>query len=249
MRDVPDSLSTAPDWEAPWRDPGLLLSQCCGYDAVMPPYRSQLRIVATPRYRAPGCVGGRYSSLVMVRQGSALARLEDLCGARAVINNPTSHSGWNALRALVLPYRREGRFFASVAESGCHLESLRWLQRGWADVAAIDCVVIELVRRHQPGLLRGLRTLAFTPLAAAPPYVTRAALPASSVEVLRRALRDVMADPALALVREALLLDGVEVLPRGAYRSMVEQDRRARHCGYRDLRPTTCAAVDNGVLI
>lgn len=230
--DVSDRLAED-DYESFWRSPDMLLSQCCGYDAVLPLKRT-VRVVATPCYRAPGCVGPTYSSFVMVRGESPYGSIEDLRGARAVINNPTSHSGTNGLRALVAPLHRGGRFFSAVRVSGCHLRSLEMVRDGSADVAAIDCVVVELLRQNAPGALDGLRIIARTALTAAPPYVTRFDGP---VERLQEALAAAMEDPALAEAREALLLGGMTFLPLEAYRPMVEMARRARRLGYMEMEP------------
>src|SRR5262245_44413734 len=73
--DVPERLSNDVHWEEPWRSPRLLLSQCCGYDAIMP-WRQTLRVVATPCYAAPGCAGPAYSSLVAVRDDAPFRTLE-----------------------------------------------------------------------------------------------------------------------------------------------------------------------------
>lgn len=235
LENVPEELGHEDDYEEVWRRPGLLLSQCCGYDAVLPPYRGFLRVVATPCYRAPGCHGPNYSSVVVVRDASRHGRLEDLRGARCVINNPTSHSGVNALRAMVAPLSRDGRFFATVEETGSHVTSLELVQAGAADVAAVDVVVIELVRRLRPELLNGIRTLAVTAPAAAPPYVSSCALPAETHLRVRLALNRAMVDPWLARARQALLLDRVEFLSRDVYLPMVSLVKRSRSYGYREM--------------
>ena len=234
LGEVPDQLRIDDEYEGVWREPSLLLSQCCGYDAVLP-YRGVLRVVATPCYRAPGCVGSTYSSFVIVREDSPFRTLADLSGSRCVINNPTSHSGVNCLRALVAPLSHNGRFFSAVFATGSHTRSLQFIQDRQAEVAAIDCVVVALLRRLRPELLRGLRTLAVTPAAAAPPYVTRASLPAHGVRLLRQALADVVADPRLEDVRQALLIEGVEFLPLEAYEPMAELHQAASAQGYFEM--------------
>ncbi len=218
-----------------WSDPGLLLSQCCGAD-LTGAYADKLRVVATPRYRAPGCTGGHYASLMVVAENSDIGDLEDMRGRIAAINHPDSHSGMNAMRALIAPFSRDGRFFSAVKASGGHAASLALIVSGAADVAAIDCVTHALLARHRPLALAGTRVLGRTASAPAPPYVTRAGAGDDLVLCLQAALRAALADPELEAARETLLLDGIEVLPAGAYLRIPAFARLAARYGYPALR-------------
>ncbi|HJN61556.1 MAG TPA: hypothetical protein QF630_10980, partial [Alphaproteobacteria bacterium] len=86
--------------EALWADEGLFVSQCCGYDLVNR-HAGILRPLVTPRYTASGCRGTDYCSQVVVAEGSAIAELSEARGAVCAVNGLDSHSGMNALRALV----------------------------------------------------------------------------------------------------------------------------------------------------
>jgi ABC-type phosphate/phosphonate transport system substrate-binding protein len=218
-----------------WADPGLLLSQCCGAD-VTGAFAGVLRVVATPCYRAPGCAAARYASLVVVTESSAIREIEDLRGRVAAINHPNSHSGMNALRALVAPLSRDGRFFSAVKVSGAHSASVALVASGEADVAALDCVSRALLARQRPAALAGTRVLCRTASAPAPPFVTRADAGEDLVLRLRAALRAALAEPELSTVREQLLLDGIEVLPPRAYRRITAFARLAARRGYPLLR-------------
>lgn len=226
VADVPDALALDRSEGEVWADPGLLLSQCCGADLVGA-HAGMLRPVATPCYRAPGCDGPTYTSIVVVAEGSRAAGIQDLRGAVAAINTPRSHSGMSALRALVAPLSRDGRFFAEVKVSGAHVASLAMVARGAADVAAIDCVTHALLARHRPAALAGTRPLHRTAAAPALPYVTRAGASEELVRRLGAALADATADPDLAAARDDLLLGGVEVLPPSAYDAIAAFERFA----------------------
>ena len=235
VADVPAALEERQTAERLWSSPALLFSQCCGAD-LTGAWSGALVPLATPCYRAPGCAGPRYASLVVVRRDAAIARLEDLRGAVAAINQPCSHSGSNALRALIAPLARAGRFFGRIEVGGSHVASLAMVAGGAADVAAIDCVTHALLARHRPAALAGTRVLGRTAAAPAPPFVTRAGAGAALIARLRAALDDACADPALAEARAALLLDGIAVLPAGAYRRIPAFARFAARHGYPALR-------------
>ena len=92
LEDVPQTL---------WSDPGLLFSQCCGYDVVYG-YRERLQVLATPRSTAPGCVGTDYASVIVVPEYSRYKDVLDMHGTVAVINGVESHSGMNAIFDAIL---------------------------------------------------------------------------------------------------------------------------------------------------
>jgi hypothetical protein len=152
----------------------------------------------------------------------ASAELWSLRHGVVAVNSPDSNSGSNALLAtlatlLALP-RGAGApppraapvpFFRRAEVTGSHRASLAAVRRGTADVAAVDPVTLELLRRHAPAELRGLRAIGQTALWPALPYVTRARGGADLAPQLRAALAAAAAqqgDAALDAAREALLL-------------------------------------------
>jgi ABC transporter, phosphonate, periplasmic substrate-binding protein len=229
--DVPCALARGVPPDASWSSADLLLSQCCGYD-LLNGYAGTLRPLATPCYRAPGCVGPAYASLVVVAEHSPARGLADLRGGVCAINGWSSHSGMSALRALIAPLSPGSRFFARIEVSGSHRASLAMVARGAADVAAIDCVVHALLVRHRPAAVAGTRPLGRTPQAPAPPFVTGAAVGDAAVARLRTALCRTFDDPSLEAARADLLLAGLEVLPFAAYDRIKAFERFAARRGY-----------------
>ena len=227
---VPAALDQSRDLHELWTDPGLLLSQCCGADLVGR-YAGALALVATPLYQAPGCDGCDYSSVVLVAENSPATELSDLRDAVCVVNSRESHSGANALRALVAPLSRRGRFFSRVVTSGSHPASVAAVAQGGADIAAVDCVTYAHLERYRPSLLRGTRRLCYTARAPGIPFVTR-----TGTRLLQKALLEAVAEPETRAAGAAVFIGGVEVLPRSAYRRIVALERRAAAQGYPELR-------------
>ena len=219
-----------------WRSGRLLISQACGYDAAIT-FPSHLRVISAPRYGATGCEGSFHRSWIVVRESSGYEIPAELRGARAAINEPSSHSGMNALRAVVAPYHRDGRFFSDVVVSGSHCASLALIRQHRVDVAAIDCVTWALIERHRRLDLAGLRVLCETPAVPAPPFVTAAFRDPGRIARLRAALEATLRDPGLAAARDQLLLSGVAPVTRGAYRRIVDLRDRATSAGYLELPP------------
>ena len=198
-----------------------------------------MTLVATPCYAAPGCHESSYRSYVLVRDDNDARGLADLRDRVCAVNSFNSHSGANALRTLVAPFAAHGRFFAGVRVTGAHLASLALLKSREADVMAMDCVLHALLARHRPTALAGTRILAATATAPAPPMVTSASASPDRVGRIREALIAAMADPASETARDALLIDGVEVLPLRSYQRVVEIEAEALRRGYFELHATS----------
>jgi ABC-type phosphate/phosphonate transport system substrate-binding protein len=234
--EAPSSLARAVALEDAWADPALLLGQTCGYPLVTS-LRGRVTLLATPRYRAPGCEGAAYRSAVVVRAHDPAHSLADLRGARCAVNGLDSNSGMNVLRAAIAPLVSAGdRFFADVVVTGAHAASLAALAGGRADVAAIDCVTWAHLQRLRPGLTAGLRVLAWSVAMPGLPLITSLRSGEAVTTALRAALWAVGADPALAPVREALLLEGFDEVPLQAYDAILALQAEAVALGYPALR-------------
>jgi ABC-type phosphate/phosphonate transport system substrate-binding protein len=231
IADVPSALTRDIGHVETWRDPRLLLGQACQYPLASA-WHESVRLLAIPAYAAPGCEGSRYRSAVIVKAEDPALRLEDLRGRRCAINERDSNSGSNLLRAAIAPLAHHGRFFSSVELTGGHLASARAVAEGPADVAAIDCVSYAHIRRFSPELTARLRILDWTPSSPGLPYATARASDASIVSALRAALAEVQADPALAAVRDALLLTGIDFTVDEDYVEVRQLERAALERGY-----------------
>lgn len=240
LADLPARLTRGRAVPAMLGDPGLLFGQCCGYDVVYG-FGDCLTVLATPVYDAPGCEGADYLSFVLVRADSPATALADLGGGTCVVNGFNSHSGTNALRALVAPLSRDGRFFAAVKVSGAHVDSLAMLRQGAADVMAMDCVVHALLARHRPGALAGTRILCRSEPAPAPPFVTAFTADADRLAHMRQALADAFADASAAAPLAAMLLRGIAFRPATDYARIVDFEAAALARGYMELHATSPA--------
>jgi hypothetical protein len=221
--DVPDGLVRDRSPEAIWNDPQLLFAQTCGYP-WMRGLSSRVALVATPRYRAFGCEGAAYSSLIVVPVTSRAENLADLRGAVCAVNQATSHSGMNALRAMIAPLSDGRPFFGSVRMTGSHAGSLDLVARKEAGVAAIDCITYALLEDVRPALCAGARVLTKSAPAPAPPFISAAR---DDVPRLRSALARVPIE-RLAPLR----IEGFEILEADRYRTILDAEAFAIVHGY-----------------
>ena len=234
IADVPERLDRDMPFDALWSATDLLFAQACGYPLVGD-WADRLQYLATPRHAAPGCIDANYCSWIVVPANSRARAIEDLRGARCSINGRISHSGFNALRSLVAPLARDGRFFGSINVSGSHAESIDLLGREEVDVAAIDCVTHALLSRCRPQAIAATRIVGRTASAPGLPYVTRLAAGGELVERLRSGLARAFSDPALAAVRADLLIVGLDVLPVSNYRCKTDMPIEASRRRYVEL--------------
>lgn len=229
--DAPSALDRRADYPAVWHEPGLMLSQTCGYPYVTV-LRDQVQLVATPTYRAEGCEGARYASMLVVRGDDPARDLADLRGRRVAFNAEDSQSGHNALRAAVAPLARDGRFFARRVRTGSHRASAGAVAAGAADLCAIDCVTWALLGRYEPEAVASLRVLGRTASAPGLPLIAGPDVPVAAV---RAALDRILADVALAEAREAVLLTGFVTLPESDYDAVLVMQHAAAALGYERL--------------
>jgi ABC-type phosphate/phosphonate transport system substrate-binding protein len=228
---VPRRLTRGLSHREVWAHPGLLFGQACEYP-LSRFFRERLRVVATPRYGAPGCADTDYRSAIVVRADEPAEHLEDLRNRRGIANEADSNSGMNLFRAALARFSSGTRFFHSMRFSGSHQRSMELVATGEADVTAIDCVTLAYLQRLQPHLTLRLRVIDWTPTSPCLPFVTSQQTSESTLQALRSALAEVFADRALAPVRDTLLLEGVDLSPDPTFARVKELELEAEGWHY-----------------
>ncbi|MEM5388401.1 PhnD/SsuA/transferrin family substrate-binding protein [Paraburkholderia phymatum] len=220
------------DLHAFWRQPGLLISQTCGYPYVLG-LHEHVRLIATPHFDAPGCDGATYSSVLVTRASAQFDSLDTCRDARAAYNATDSNSGYNALRHAVAPLARDGRFFGATLETGSHLGSLRALADNRADIAAIDCVTMAFVRDAYPQLASAVKEIGYAGASPGLPLIAAKNISIEQIAALRVALDQALAtQPARS---RRLRLKGFSVLPHEAYDCIAQMENEARVANYARL--------------
>ena len=123
LRHLPLHLNWPTDLPSHWLDPGLWLSQTCGYPLVTH-LAGRVRLVGTFCYQVPGSTGHLCRSQLVVRAEDRNQSLTDFRGGTVAYNSTDSQSGYNSLRAMVAPLAEGGRFFDRAVASGSHLRSV-----------------------------------------------------------------------------------------------------------------------------
>ena len=196
--EAPDRLSRPAELPQDWLRSDLLLSQTCGLPYVRR-LRGQVELVGAADHGLPDCAPGSYRSRIVVRTGEGAGTLAELRGRVAAVNADDSQSGAGALRAAVAPLADGRPFFARRIRTGSHLDSIKAVLDGDADLAAIDAVTFAMAMRYRAAA-QGLRVLASTPETPGLPFVTRSGGPsrmlhaalAAAIEAVGPEARDVL---------------------------------------------------------
>ncbi|MEO1113975.1 MAG: PhnD/SsuA/transferrin family substrate-binding protein [Pseudomonadota bacterium] len=220
--------------EVNWLQPGLLLSQTCGYPLTHA-LKGRVRPVGVPHYAADGCEGGRYCSHLVVARDSDFQSLTGLRGRRAVYNGPDSQSGMNAFRYEVAKVAAGAPFFSSVSESGGHLASLHAVADGVADIASVDAVCWALACQELPDLAAKLRSIGRTASVPGLPLVSSLGFTKAEAETIALTVQSVFADATFAEDRSRLLITGFSTISDVDFAPILDMERRAADQGYPEL--------------
>lgn len=183
-----------------WHHPDLLVAQTCGWPLVTK-LAPDVVVVGTFDYDVPGSAEGQYRSVLISREEASIEQLRSRPGVVAARNAADSLSGWISLQSAW------GGVPTSVVETGSHLESVRAIAEGRADVASIDAVTWALVCSLEPELVRPLFVVGSGPRVPCLPIVVPLRYQ-SHVNELRAAFTGAVEDPAVVGACDALRIRG-----------------------------------------
>lgn len=212
-------------------EPAVSFTQVCGYP-LFKHYRSQYRMLATPHYGMPGCVGSSHRAFFIVRANDPAQRLEDLRGHIFGCNSLSSNSGMNLPRLSLARIAGGKPFFSSVVMTGAHVTSLERLYEGSIDICSIDNVTWGFFKKFRPLDAARYRILDETVSSPSLPFVTSANVAESDAIALAETLYEIMKEPQLAHIRGALELTGLSVPDVAAYERLADYEREAIELGF-----------------
>jgi len=224
--------------DALWKMPDLCCDFMCGWpfsrgEPPMQPIAAP--VPAPPRYEGLP----RYCSEFLVRESSGWTTLEETFGQRVGWMAENSQSGFNAPRAYLSRYVSSDRgalYSESIGPLGSPVRTLKALRSAQVDVVALDSFLLDLLRRHDPAKLSGIRCVATTPWTPIPPLVAAPEISADVVEKLRAHLVRLHTLAVYdALLDDALLLRFAEH-DADSYASLEAMAKDAMHRHYETIR-------------
>ncbi|MBZ0127583.1 MAG: PhnD/SsuA/transferrin family substrate-binding protein [Rhodobacteraceae bacterium] len=210
---APDHLERdAPFWPV-WQAHDLVFSQTCGR-----PFRqvlhAQVQLVGTPDYGLKDCPPGHYRSAFISRARDPRTDLAAFRDATFAFNEVSSQSGWAAPQVHAAGL---GFTFTDCLETGGHVASARAVADGRADIAALDAMTWELVKRYED-CAGDLRVLGWTTPTPGLPYITGAGMDVGKVASTVAA-----AIAALDLAdRRMLRIVGLVAIPAAEYLAIAD---------------------------
>jgi ABC-type phosphate/phosphonate transport system substrate-binding protein len=220
--------------EGLWERPDLGCVFMCGFPIAL--RMADIRPIAAPVPSLPWAKGKpHYRSDLIVRADAPFQRLEDTFGLRAAWTVEHSHSGFNAFRHHLLPYRSAARpnLYGSMAG---HLVTARRIldsvREGAIDIGPLDGYWHALIGMHAPHLVENLRVLASTSLAPMPAFVTGPRLPDDALLRLKQSFAAAHQAPWFADFADTLLLDRFAPIEEADYAPLLAWRDGALAAGY-----------------
>ena len=194
-----------------WLSDDLALSQTCGWPLITR-LTDKVRVVGAFRHTTPESAAHHYRSVILGRTDGTPF---DFQGSIAAVNNFESLSGWISLKAAIHGPQETWR--GEIRITGSHLESVRMLHHGEADVTSIDSVTLAHLKRTSPNLISSLFTICNGPIVPCLPLITHRSINDTQLDELRNALKEATRDTSIAGATEALFINGFDELELDDY--------------------------------
>ncbi|MGI9422670.1 MAG: phosphate/phosphite/phosphonate ABC transporter substrate-binding protein [Hyphomicrobiaceae bacterium] len=217
-----------------WRRTDVGCVQMCGYPIALD--IADVIPLAAPVPAAPWARGRAvYRSDLIVRKDAPFACLADTFGGTVGWTVEHSHSGFNALRYHLLPYRTDGRpkvYEKSVGHLVTARRVLDSVLDGTIDIGPLDAYWHMLISKFDPKMTEGIRVLESTATAPMPAFVAAPTVPVDVVDRLRDAFSNAQSRPWFSPFREALLIEGFSPVTLKTYDETLSWDCAAKAAGY-----------------
>lgn len=220
--------------ETLWRRIDVGCVQMCGYPIALE--IANVVPLASPVPDASWAEGRPvYRTDLIVREDAPFEDITDTFGGTVGWTVEHSHSGFNALRYHLMPYRTAARP-RLYRESIGHLITARRIVdevlAGTIDIGPLDAYWHMLMRKYDPGLMSSIRTLQSTDTAPMPSFVAAPRMPASDIERLRQAFSEAHTRPWFDQFRDRLLINSFAHVPLETFDQTLAWDRAAMAAGY-----------------
>jgi ABC-type phosphate/phosphonate transport system substrate-binding protein len=213
----------------------VIAAQTCGYPFVTR-WADTHEPLALPQFDVPGCTPGtgQYSSWFITRADHTGTSLRQFANSRVAMNSKNSNSGMNVLRYAISQFTSRQTFFSECTLTGGHIQSMRSVAEGRADLAAIDVVTYALINELEPALCRRLKIIGQSELTTGLPFIFT-----KHSNIDRDELRAAM-NQAVTLMdseaRKLLHLNGFAPVAAKDYAKIKQLEDDAIAAGYPELR-------------
>jgi ABC-type phosphate/phosphonate transport system substrate-binding protein len=202
---LPADLTRSGDVHARWYDTDCLLTQVCGAPYALL-HQGDMHLVGAFDLDIDDADGvGHYRSVLLSPHEVDLAELISP-DHHVVANSADSLSGWLSLIAGTVGVGNE--WPGPVTFTSAHVDSVRRLAKGEADLASLDAWSLTFIAEEEPELVDGLRRVGVGPRIPTPPITARKSLSLDQVDEIRAAVIAALDDDTTASARRALHIRG-----------------------------------------
>jgi ABC-type phosphate/phosphonate transport system substrate-binding protein len=216
-----------------WSRSDLACAFMCGFPFIRSEHPPQPIAAPVPSSTRNGS-RPVYVTDFVVSASSPFHSLEDTFGGRVGYTVQDSHSGYNALRHHLLPFRRaRGRqlYRESVGPLYTPRRVIEAIRAGSIDVGPLDGYALDLMLRHEPDLQDQIRVVATSDPAPIPFLVASRSCPEEVVERLRLSMSEFGDAPECAPLRDDLCLARFAPVRVGDYDLIAAWAREADDVG------------------
>ena len=202
---LPAELTRSNDVHARWYDTDCLVTHVCGAPYALL-HQGDMHLVGAFDLDIADADGvGHYRSVLLSPHDLPL---EQLVGPdrHAAANSADSLSGWFSLIDGTVGAGNE--WPGTTTFTSAHIDSLRCLAKGEADLASIDSWSLTFIADEQPELLDGLHRVGVGPRIPTPAITVRKSLSSDQVDEIRAAFVRALADESTVSARAALHIRG-----------------------------------------
>jgi len=195
----------------------LALGQICGlsYGRSL---RNRLSYLASFIIDERSVQPGYYHSVIMTARPMTLAAIQtEHPNLAAAINEPDSFSGRFALYLAIVPDITAPPFKTEIF-TGSHLETVRAIAAGKAEIGGIDCLSWLMIQRAYPELVPKIFIAGHSAPMPAPPLIASASLDHTTLELVQEALTSAFKNPELAQQMYNIGITGITMLDEDAFR-------------------------------
>jgi ABC-type phosphate/phosphonate transport system substrate-binding protein len=220
--------------EGLWTRPDLGCVFMCGYPIAL--QMADVVPIAAP-IPSLAWAGGKalYRSDLIVRDQSSFRHIEDTFGLHAGWTVEHSHSGFNAFRHHLLPFRTAARPNLYGKVTG-HLITARGIldsvREGRIDIGPLDGYWHALTAKHAPDLIAGVRVLESTALAPIPSFVAGREVSAAAIARLKQSFAAASDEAWFAPYADALLISGFAPVNTQDFAVTLAWHKAAKDAGY-----------------
>ncbi|GAW91242.1 phosphate/phosphite/phosphonate ABC transporter substrate-binding protein [Calderihabitans maritimus] len=159
------------------------LAFICTYSYVTGHDQFGLELVAAPVRDGKT----KYQSYIIVRKDSEIDSFEQLEGKKFAFTDPMSTTGYLYPMALLREQNKEPEsFFSDYSFTYSHDNSIKAVQQGVVDGAAVESLVFKHMAEKEPEIINDLKIIKKSPAYFSPPVVVRPGLP----EELKKQLKE-----------------------------------------------------------